>query len=43
MPFRPLNSAYLFLGKGAAMYALVRRVVPDNRAPAFVSAALLVV
>lgn len=33
----------LFFGKGAAMYALVRRLVPDNRALAFVSAALLVV
>jgi hypothetical protein len=33
----------LFFGKGAAMYALVRRLVPENRALAFVSAALLVV
>jgi len=31
------------LGKGVAMYALVRRLVPDNPALAFVSAALLVV
>jgi hypothetical protein len=31
------------LGKGAAMYALVRRLVPDNPALAFVSSALLVV
>ena len=31
------------LGKGAAMYSLVRRLVPDNPALAFVSAALLVV
>src|SRR6266478_5856396 len=31
------------LGKGAAMYSLVRRLVPENSALAFVSGALLVV
>jgi len=31
------------LGKGAAMYSLVRRLLPDNPALAFVSAALLLV
>ncbi len=35
--------ALIFLGKGAAMYSLVRRLMPDNPALAFVSAALLVV
>ena len=33
----------VLFGKGAAMYLLVRRLVPDNRALAFVSAVLLVV
>jgi hypothetical protein len=36
-------AALIFFGKGAAMYSLVRRLVPDNPALAFVSAALLVV
>ena len=35
--------AFWALGKGVAMYALVRRLVPDNTALAFVSSALLVV
>lgn len=35
--------AFWLLGKGAAMYLLVRRLVPDNPALAFVSGALLVV
>jgi hypothetical protein len=35
--------ALCLLGKGTAMYSLVRRLVPDNAALAFVSGALLVV
>src|SRR5713101_7695246 len=35
--------ALWLLGKGVAMYSLVRRLVPDNTALAFVSGALLVV
>jgi hypothetical protein len=35
--------AFWALGKGVALYALVRRLVPDNPALAFVSGALLVV
>ncbi len=36
-------AALCLLGKGTAMYSLVRRLVPDNLALAFVSGALLVV